>query len=87
MRGSRKALLPEIDGIATYRIAPSTELAALELQGSLKTAVQRLQHQTTPLRHIATFDGFDPDRAVRLLNALYLQAALMISRSHPDAVR
>ncbi len=83
LRGSRKALLPEIDGIATYRVAPGAELRSLELQGSLHIAVQRLQRQTTPLRHIATFDGFDPDRAARLLNALYLQAALMISRSDP----
>lgn len=87
LRGPRRTLLPEIAGVATYRIAPGAELRTLEISGSLQDAVQRLHRQTTPLRHIAAFEGFDADRAVRLLNALYLQAALMISRSHPDAIR
>jgi hypothetical protein len=28
----------------------------------------------------------DEERAIRLLNALYLQAGLIVSRSHPDAI-
>ena len=28
----------------------------------------------------------DRERAIRLLNALYLQAGLIVSRSHPDAI-
>jgi hypothetical protein len=39
------------------------------------------------LREIAAWPGFDPDRAQRLLNGLYLQAALMISRTHPGAIQ
>jgi hypothetical protein len=38
------------------------------------------------LRDISDWAGFDRERAVRLLNALYLQAGLMVSRSHPDAI-
>ncbi len=87
LRGSRRTLLPEISGIATYRIAPGAEIRDLDIRGTLQVAVRQLQRETTPLHHIAQFDGFDEDRAARLLNALYLQAALMISRSHPAGIR
>ena len=86
LRGARDALLPEIGGVAAYRVAPGAELQGLELTGTLAAAVARLHRQTTPLREIAAWPGFDRDRAVRLLNALYLQAALMVSRTHPAAI-
>ncbi len=34
---------------------------------------------------MARWPGFDRDRAMRLLNALYLQAGLIVSRTHPAA--
>jgi len=85
LRGARDALLPEIGGVAAYRVAPGADLSRLELGGTLAAAVQRLARQTTNLREIAGWPGFDRERAMRLLNALYLQAALMVSRSHPAA--
>jgi hypothetical protein len=85
LRGSREALLPEIGGHAAYRIAPGAALDGLEISGTLAQAVARLRQQTTPLRQIAAWPGFDAERAMRLLNALYLQAALMVSRTHPAA--
>ncbi len=86
LRGARERLLPEIAGIATYRVAPGAELGPLELTGSLRAAVGRLQQEGQPLRLIAAFADFDTNRATRLLNGLYLQAALMISRSHPIGI-
>ena len=85
LRGSREALLPEIAGAAAYRVVPSTDLGELNLIGTLASAVQRLRRETTHLREIASWPGFDVERATRLLNALYLQAALIISRTHPAA--
>ena len=85
LRGSRDTLLPEIAGIAAYRISPGGNLSALKLSGTLEAAVKKLQRQTTNLREIASWPGFDSGRAQRLLNGLYLLAALMISRSHPAA--
>jgi hypothetical protein len=85
LRGSREELLPEIAGNAAYRIAPGSNLEQLELAGTLAAAVARLRRQTTPLREIAVWTGFDRARATRLLNGLYLQAALMVSRTHPAA--
>lgn len=85
LRGSREALLPEIAGNAAYRVAPGVDLSGLPLSGSLAQAVARLRRQTTNLREIASWPGFDATRATRLLNALYLQAGLMVSRTHPAA--
>lgn len=85
LRGSRDELLPEISGLAAYRITPTLDLSTLDLTGSLAAACERLQRQTTNLREIAEWPGFDRTRAMRMLNGLYLQAGLMVSRSHPAA--
>lgn len=85
LRGSRDELLPEIAGQAAYRITPGLDLAALELSGSLASACERLKRQTTSLREIAEWPGFDRARAMRMLNGLYLQAGLMVTRTHPAA--
>lgn len=86
LRGPREALLPEIAGIAAYRVTPGADLSLLELVGSLAAAVARLRQQATPLRDIAGWPGFDRGRATRLLNGLYVQAALMVTRTHPGAI-
>lgn len=87
LRGARAALLPEIAGVATYRVTPGARLTGIDLVGSLAHAVTRLRRETTPAHELARWPSFDADRAARLLNALYLQSALMVSRSHPGAVR
>lgn len=85
LRGGRETLLPELAGQVAYRVAPAADLRALRLSGTLAAAVQRLRRETTNLRTIGDWPGLDRERAARLLNALYLQAALMISRTHPAA--
>jgi len=85
MHGSREELLPEIAGTAAYRVAPGVDLSPLALGGSLQAAVKRLQRNTSSLRQISDWPGFTRARATRLLNALYLQAGLIISRTHPAA--
>ena len=85
LRGARGELLPEIAGQAAYRISPGLSLRHLELSGSLAEAVTRLKRDTTNLREMAQWPGFDRERAMRLLNGLYLQAGLMVSRTHPAA--
>jgi hypothetical protein len=85
MRGARDTLLPEIAGIAAYRIAPGADLRGLDLPGALSVAVERLQRDSFPLRAIADWPGMDRARASRLLNALYLLAGLIVSRTHPAA--
>jgi hypothetical protein len=85
LRGSRDELLPEIAGQAAYRVSPGLKLRELDLSGSMAQAVERLARETTNLHGIALWPGFDRERAMRMLNGLYLQAGLMVSRSHPAA--
>jgi hypothetical protein len=86
LRGFRADLLPEIVGPAAYRVAPGVDLGGLNLSGTMLAAVERLQKTTTNLRDLSLWPGFDRERACRLLNALYLQAGLIISRTHPAAI-
>jgi hypothetical protein len=87
MRGPRRDLLPEIAGPAVYRVAPSLEMTAVPATGAIKSAIERLRRKAVSLAGIASWPAFDRERASRLLNALYLQAGLIVSRSHPDASR
>ncbi len=87
MRGPRRELLPEIAGPAVYRVAPAFDASAMPASGALRATIERLRRQTAHLTEIASWPAFDRERASRLLNALYLQAGLMVSRSHPDAMR
>jgi len=86
MRGGRAELLPEIAGPAIYRVTPGLQPSSLPASSTLLAAVSRLRRTATTLTEIAEWPGMDRERAVRLLNALYLQAGLMVSRSHPDAI-
>lgn len=85
LRGPRAELLPEIAGQAAYRISPGLNLRRLDLSGSMAEAVARLKRDTSNLRDMAHWPGFDLERAMRLLNGLYLQGGLMVSRTHPAA--
>lgn len=87
MRGPRRELLPEIVGPAVYRLAPGLDVHTMPAAGALFAAIQRLARQTATLRELAEWPGLGRERAIRLLNALYLQSGLIVSRSHPDAVR
>ncbi len=85
MRGARDTLLPELAGSIAYRVTPGADLRGLELPGPLSAAVARLRREGTNLREMSGWPGFDRERAARLVNALYLQAALIVSRTHPAA--
>jgi hypothetical protein len=86
VHGARGSLLPELTGAAVYRVSPAFDLAMLRREGPLRSAVQRLRSGVASQREIASWPGMTRDRTVRLLNALYLQAGLIVSRSHPAAL-
>lgn len=86
MRGARSELLPEIAGPAVYRVTPGLNVEALPVSGPLREAIERLRSETATLSDMVHWPGVDREHAARLLNALYLQAGLMVSRSHPDAI-
>lgn len=87
MHGSREDLLPEIAGTAAYRVAPGLDMRQLTLSPTLRAGIRRLQRQTSNLREISEWPGFTRSHAMRLLNALYLQAGLIVSRTHPAATQ
>lgn len=85
MRGSRELLLPEIGGVAAYRIAAGSQLRDVPMSGTVRAAVHRMQRRSANLRDIAHWAGFNRGSAMRLLNALYLQGSLIVSRTAPSA--
>ena len=84
LNGPRDQVLAEIGGKAAYRLAGRIEDLPHAL-GALLPAAVRLRHDSASLRDIAAWPGMSPQRAARLLNALYLTGGLMVTRSHPAA--
>lgn len=83
--GARDGLLPELSGQAAYRVAPSLNLAGLDVPGAMSRCIEQLRRQTCNLGEISRWQDIGAGRAMRLLNALYLQAGLIVSRTHPAA--
>lgn len=85
LAGSRSLLLPELSGQAAYRLAPGADLQGLGLPAPQAHAVARLRQHSHTLDDLSRGSGMDEESARRLLNALYLQSALITSRTHPAA--
>lgn len=83
--GARGTLLPEIAGPVAYRVAPGTDVGEAPLDAPLVETLTRLRRDAANLRVMAGWPGVGRERAIRLLNGLYLQAALITSRTHPAA--
>jgi hypothetical protein len=84
LNGPREHVLGEIGGKAAYRLTGRIDELPGAL-GALQPAAVRLRQESASLRDIAAWPGMSPQRASRLLNALYLTGGLMITRSHPAA--
>ncbi len=87
LNGPRSEVLTEIGGRVAYKLVSGGARDLPSSLGALRPAVVRLQQEASALRDIANWPGMSLPRASRLLNALYLTGALMISRSHPAANR
>jgi hypothetical protein len=85
LQGPRSTLLTEISGRVAYRLTSTDNKDMPPSLGALSSAVGRLRSEAASLRDVASWPGLSIERASRLLNALYLTGALMISRSHPAA--
>ena len=85
LAGARGELLPELAGQAAYRVAPGLNLSGLFVPPAMNFCIDRLRGQPSNLREIAQWQGIGRERAARLVNALYLQSGLIVSRSHPAA--
>jgi hypothetical protein len=87
LHGPRDTVLNEIGGKAAYRLASGRDDDLPASLGALLPAARRLRQVSVSLREISAWPGMSPQRASRLLNALYLTGALMVTRSHPAAQR
>lgn len=79
--GSRTELLPEIAGNACYRAAPGLNLRDLPMSHAQRAVIRHMRTQPLTLREVADLTGQGRDNAVKLLNALYLQSGLIVSRT------
>ena len=82
LNGPRNVVLAEIGGPALYRALHSPHGDRPPAPGALGSAVDRLRRESVSLRDMAKWPGMSPERASRLLNALYLSSSLMVTRSH-----
>jgi hypothetical protein len=78
-------LFDEIAGHAAYRVTPDHALGPVHLGGALAPAYERLRTEIVALRDMSRWPGMTLDRAVRLLNALYVQGGLIVLRAHHAA--
>jgi hypothetical protein len=81
LHGARDELLPEIAGPVRYRLAPGVPLRSLPMDAWSLPMLKRLRREATTLRELAT--RTTQAQVQRLLNAVYLQGRLMITRSLP----
>jgi hypothetical protein len=84
LHGPRRTVLAEIGGHAAYRATLNKE-SRPPAGGALEPAAERLRRESASLRDMARWPGMSPERAARLLNALYLASGLMVLRTHPSA--
>lgn len=85
MHGPRREVLPELAGWLAFRRVSGLPLQTPGLSGATSVALARLGEEAASLRTIASWPGLDAVRAARLVNGLYLQGALITSRTHPAA--
>jgi hypothetical protein len=78
-------LLDEIAGRVAYRLAAGFSAEENTLRGALGPALRRLRRESASLNEIAHWPGLDHERAVRLLNGVYLQGGLMVLRANHAA--
>ena len=85
MHGPRTALLTEISGRVAYRVVAANTGDLPAAKGATSSTVLRLGRESASLSEISRWPGMSVERASRILNALYLCGALMVTRSHPAA--
>jgi hypothetical protein len=81
MHGPHSELLPEIGGPVRYRLSPVFSIGKLPVEQSMQVVMQRMRNEPASLDQLAGWSILGRFRVKRLLNALYLQSGLVISRS------
>jgi hypothetical protein len=85
MHGSTSDLLPELAGPARYRLSAGLSLAGLPIDNMTMPLLEKMRNRPVSLNELAGWTVLGRPRVRRLLNALYLQSGLMITRAFPDS--
>jgi len=83
MHGATSELLPEISGRAKFRVTPGGVPAELLLDERVQALLDRMRGRPSSLDELASTTTLERAQVRRLINALYLQSGLMITRSFP----
>jgi hypothetical protein len=81
--GARDELLPEIAGAVRYRLAANLSTHGLPIEMPAMPLLQRLRDTALSVEEMARWTVLGSSQIRRLLNALYLQSGLMITRAFP----
>jgi hypothetical protein len=80
LHGPRAELLPEIDEPARFRLAPGLDLLSLPLDLTLTQVLDKMHDRPLSVDELASGSELGRPGVVRLLNALYLQSGLIVTR-------
>jgi hypothetical protein len=80
MHGGRSELLPEIAEPARFRLAPALDLLSLPVDRFSAAVLGLMHHHPMSVDELAREAGQSRLGVVRLLNALYLQSGLIVTR-------
>lgn len=83
MHGATSELLPEISGPTHYRVSMGFRLNGLSIDARAIPLLQALQRRPVSLDELMKSTDLGRAWVRRFLNALYLQSALMLTRSIP----
>jgi hypothetical protein len=83
LHGPTNELLPEIAGPANYRLTPSLHLSGLPMHSGLLPVLQKMRSRPCTVDELAHGTSLGPTQVKRLLNAVYLQSGLIVTRSSP----
>lgn len=81
LHGPRESLLPEISGPVRYRLGPGVSSHQLPLEEPVRSLVWTMRDVASSFDELSRASGLEPCSLRRLLNALYLQSGLIVSRA------
>lgn len=85
MEGATSELLPEISGPTHYRLSLGFRLNGMSIDARAMPVLQTLKQRPVSLDELVNLTDLGGAWVRRLLNALYLQSGLMLTRSIPTA--
>lgn len=83
LRGAQQDLLPELAGSVRCRLTKAMALTGLPVDGTTKRFMRQMSGAPVSLDDLMEGEQVSRVRVQRIWNALYLQSALMVSRSYP----